>query len=541
MGLTVLGISGGHDANWCVWQDGKILGAFEKERFTRRRHDTGAVESLIGPSLRYLGLEAADIDVLATSEPVALGQTPGHTVIAGRRYERLNDWQWQVARCLGRVIPCLSVPHHVAHAAYARYTSPFAETAVLTLDGGGDWYTVDAKASTTVSSWAGSKLEWIERIDNSDFGSLWFGYSDAIFRDSNAAGKLMGLAAFGTDRLVEAMRDRMLAPVRSVLSGAITVKDCWPDFDRPPFLPADSDWQRQEAKDAAFAVQQVTTEAGLSLAAAVRAVTGRDRLALAGGVALNGYLTTAIARKAGFASTFVPPAVNDGGIAVGAALFAAYHELGWEFDSQASSDLAFLGMEYPPEQACSALREAGFDGKPTDVGEAAAAAAEVLSRGGIVAWYEGRSEHGPRALGNRSILSSPLDDAFRQRLNSTVKFRESFRPVAPAVLAGEASRYFDLDWPSPFMMHIVNARASTRDSAPAVVHCDGTARVQTVAVGSSLGQIITAFARLTGMPIVVNTSLNVRTPIVETPAQAVEVFCRVPIDMAYVSGYLVAR
>ncbi len=167
MGLTVLGISGGHDANWCVWRDGQILGAFEKERFTRRRHDTGAVEPLIGPSLRYLGLEAADIDVLATSEPVALGQTPGHTVIAGRRCERLNDWQWQVARRLGRMIPCLSVPHHLAHAAYARYTSPFA--------------------------------------------------------------------------------------------------------------------------------------------------------------ALNGYLTTAIAREAGFAGTSVPPAVNDGGIAVGAALLAAYH------------------------------------------------------------------------------------------------------------------------------------------------------------------------------------------------------------------------
>jgi carbamoyltransferase len=142
---------------------GRILGAFEKERFTRRRHDTGEVESLIRPGLRYLGLVPEDIDFLATSEPVAMGQTPGHTVIAGRRYERLNDWQWQVARCLDRVIPCLSVPHHVAHAAYARYTSPFAQTAVLTMDGGGDACTVDAKASTTVSSWRGSKLEWIER------------------------------------------------------------------------------------------------------------------------------------------------------------------------------------------------------------------------------------------------------------------------------------------------------------------------------------------------------------------------------------------
>src|SRR5260370_41575056 len=133
-------------------------------------------------------------------------------------------------------------------------------------------------------------------------------------------------------------------------------------------------------------------------------------------------------------------------------------------------------MEYPPEQACSALREAG----PDDAGEAAATAAEVLSRGGIVAWYEGWSEHGPRALGHRSILSSPLDDAFRQRLNSAVKFREPFRPVAPAVLAGEASRYFDLDRPSPFLMHIVNAPAPPRHSAPAVVHRARAARGPTV-------------------------------------------------------------
>ena len=539
--MIVLGISGGHDANWCVCRDGELLGAWEKERFTRRRRDTGEVLSLVEGSLSGLGLTPADIDCLATSEPVKPDQPPGHRLLSGRRYERLDDWQWQVAKCLGRIVPCLSVPHHLAHAAYARFSSPFTDTAVLTVDGVGDEYTVDARAATTISSWRGSRLEWIERVDNADIGSLWFGYSHAIFDDRWAAGKLMGLAAFGTDRLVEEMRDRVVRPVHGTLEGAATVKDCWSDFDRPPFIERTGSWEDETARDAAFAIQAVTTEAGVSLASALRRMSGHTNLALAGGVSLNGYMTTAITREAGFNQVHVPPAVHDGGLAVGAALFAAHHELGADFDPSAPRELAFLGNGYSPERVARAVSESGVDATPHGVPEAVDRAAQVLADGGFVAWYEGRSEHGPRALGHRSILSSPLDDSYRGRLNSEVKFRETFRPVAPVVLEDDASRYFDLDRPSPFMMRIVDANPTTIAAAPAAVHRDNTSRVQTVGSESSLGQITARFGSLTGTPIVINTSLNVRTPIVETPEEALDVFSRSPIDLIYVDGYLAER
>jgi carbamoyltransferase len=170
--------------------------------------------------------------------------------------------------------------------------------------------------------------------------------------------------------------------------------------------------------------------------------------------------------------------------------------------------------------------------------EAADRAAQVLARGGFVAWYEGRSEHGPRALGSRSILSSPLDDGYRWRLNDEVKFREPFRPVAPVVREEDAAGYFDLDRPSPYMMRIVDALPPTVAAAPAAVHRDNTSRVQTVAPDSGLGLIASRFGELTGTPIVINTSLNVRSPIVETPAEALEVFRRSPIDLLFADGWL---
>jgi carbamoyltransferase len=539
--VIVLGISGGHDANWCVVRDGVLLGAFEKERFTRTRHDGGEVVGLVEPSLRQLGLAMTDVDCLATSEPVWQGQDPGHVVLGGRRYERLGDWQWQVARCLGRVLPCLSVPHHVAHAAYAHYTGAAPVDAVLTVDGGGDAYTVDAGAATTVSSWRGARLEWIERIDNSDIGSLWWAYAHAIFGDRQAAGKLMGLAALGSDRLVEAMRDRVVRPVTSVLDGAVTVKDFWSDFASPPFVRPGRGWQDPEAADVAFAVQAVTTEAGVSLARAARAVTGHPALALSGGVALNGYLTSAVARDAGFDTVHIPPAVHDGGIAAGAALFASHHELGVPWDPGAPRELAFLGPAHPAERVDRALRDAGLPHRRAERDEAVEAAADVLAAGGFVAWFEGRSEHGPRALGHRSLLSSPLTDAHRERLNREVKFREPFRPVAPVVLESDAARYFELDGPSLYMMRIVGARAAARREAPAAVHVDGTSRVQTVDGDCSLGRVIAAFGARTGTPIVINTSFNVREPIIETPEEALATFARAPIELLYLDGNLVSR
>lgn len=539
---VILGLSGGHDANWCIWQGGRIVGAFEKERFTRKRHDGGEVASLVAASLNYLGLTVRDVDIVATSEPVHKeGFDPGASRVSGRRYEAIDDWQWQCVKCLGSYYSCLSVPHHLAHAAYAYYSSPFPESAVITWDGGGDGYTVDAYAATSLSSWADGKLCWIERVENCDLGSLWFMYANAIFGDGHAAGKLMGLAALGSDRLVEPMLDRLLMPGKYLLDGALTVKSCWPEFDRPPFVQGSVGWQDRTARDVAFAVQAATTRVGVSIAKTLRKATGSRNLAIGGGVALNGYLNTAIGKEAGFDATFVPPAVNDGGIASGAALFAAHHELGLEFEPLATRPLDFLGLAYTSERCRAAVERSGLAYWEVDTTEAVGRAADALERGQMVAWYEGRSEHGPRALGHRSIFSSALDDRFRCRLNAEIKFREPYRPVAPAVLEEDASRYFDLDHPSAYMMYIVDAADVTRRSAPAAVHADGTARVQTVPRTSSLGQLVAALGDRTGVPMVINTSLNVRTPIVETPEDAVDVFVRSPIDLLHLEGLMIER
>lgn len=540
--MIILGISGGHDANWCVVRDGVLLGAFEKERFTRRRHDSGEVVSLIEPTLRFLGIERSEIDVVATSEPVHRDTEAGYRKLGGSKYKSPDEWQHQVIECLGRVLPCVSVPHHLAHAAYARYTTGFDNTAVITWDGGGDFYTEDAYSSTTVSSWRQGKLEWLQRLDNSDLGSLWFLYSRAIFGDGNAAGKLMGLAAYGTDRMVDAISDRFLAPVRGPFEGAWTIKNCWPDYYCPPFLKEGTiDWQLPVAKDIAFGVQALTNLSGLSIAAKARQVTGYNHLAISGGVALNGYLNTAIRRSGEFEQVFVPPAVNDGGIAVGCALFATHHVFELPWLCATPGPLEFNGMAYSTEQVDAALFRAGLSGKRVDADKAEEVAAEALSRNKVVAWYEGRSEHGPRALGHRSILSLPNRDSVRDYLNRQIKFRESFRPVAPVVLENEATNYFDIDWPSPYMMYIVNAKERTATYAPAAVHVDQTSRVQTVSEDCSLGRIVQRIGELTGTGIVLNTSFNVKTPIVETPQDAVEAFIKVPIDMLYIDGVLVEK
>jgi len=536
--VIILGLSGGHDANWCVWRDGAIVGAFEKERFSRRRHDGGDVTSYLIDTLCYLGLGMQDIDLVATSEPVALAQGPGHTLIGGRRYEHLTDWQWQSVRLLNRVLPCVSIPHHLCHAAYARYTCRAVDAAVVTLDGGGDQYTVNAGASSTVSSWTGARLDWIERIDYTDFGSLWAGYARAVFGSEHAEGKLMGLAAFGSHRLVTQMRDLVLVRAEGLFEGTTVVKNCWPDYRRPPLLPVSTSWEDPRAQDAARAVQEVTNEAALSIAKTARRLTGKSSLALAGGVALNGYMVELLATQAGFEQTFVSPAVNDGGIAVGAALFAAHHELGQALHVEGAPMSPFLGMDYAHWTTTETFGGLSASFGQMEREDAISEAADRLARGQIVAWYEGRSEHGSRALGNRSILSSPTSDAYRNKLNQEVKFRESFRPVAPAVLRERATDYFETSDDSPYMMRIVRCRESVEMEVPAVIHIDGTARIQTLDDSSGgLRQIVEEFDRITGIPLVVNTSLNVRTPIVETPRQAAEVFDSSPIDFIYINGY----
>jgi carbamoyltransferase len=536
--MIVLGVSGGHDANWCVVRDGEVLGAFEKERFTGVRHDAGEVTGLVPQTLAYLGLSIADVDLIATSEPVHRGKDAGYRKLAGAKYRTPDEWTHQVVECLGRILPCVSVPHHLSHAAYARYASTEPRTTVITWDGGGDFYTEDAYCSTSVSRWEGQKLVWLRRLRNSDLGSLWFTYARAIFGDGNHSGKLMGLAALGSDRLADRMRELFVRPLMPPFQGGITIKDCWPDYDLPPLIKGPLHWSDPHAADIAHAVQTITTEACLSIASQASAIAGKDALALSGGVALNGYANTALQASGLFERVFVPPAVNDGGIALGAALFAIHDvmEVPWLPGSQPT--WAFLGMGCSGEDAAQSLSETAFDWRPVEQEEAEHLAAVAVADHKVVAWFQGRSEHGPRALGNRSILALPADSGMKDRINGTIKFREPFRPLAPIVPQRVASEYFAIDYPSPWMMHIVSAKPPCVGAAPAAVHADGTARIQTVDTSTPVGRISEEVGELTGTPIVLNTSLNVRTPIVNDPAGAVAVFATTPIDVLFLEGHM---
>lgn len=537
--MTCLGLSGGHDANWALLRNGEILGAYEKERYSRIRHDGGEVASHALGTLQRLGMSAGDLSVIATSEPVHKGLETGARRLGGEKYRQIDKWEHQIVEAFGKILPAVSIPHHLCHAAYAAYTSPFVECMVVTMDAGGDFYTEQAYTCATISMWKNGRLSFIEAVPNVGFGSLWFGYSRAIFGDGNHSGKLMGLAALGDDSLVASFHDRFTAPLRGLFDNVRVVKDCWPDYEDPPFMAGVASWADPRAQAIARAVQSLTTTGGLDFVRKAQAATGARHLALSGGVALNGYLTTAIQESGLFSAVHVPPAVNDGGIALGAALFTHHHVLGHDYVPIGRGEICFLGEQYhSPLQ----IEEDGFNAVRLDADEASRMIAARLAEGAVAAVYEGRSEHGPRALGNRSLLASASVPGTRDKINRVIKGREPFRPLAPMVLKERAAEYFDMNWNSPHMMFIVKAKDSMLNACPEGCHSDGTARVQTVESSTGFStKVLSAYDKLTGVPVILNTSFNRSEPIVETPGQALETFRKIPVDIMWLDGWLLQK
>lgn len=539
--MVVLGICGGHDANWCVFKDGKLVGAFEKERFSRIRHDEGYVMDLVDETLEKLGISPDEVSIIATSEANFKGTDPGLHYIKKRIYDEPDQWIDMQVEYHGRIVPCFAVPHHLCHAAYSYYASNEDESVVLTWDGGGDFYTTNAYTSTSISYWKDKKIQWFERVSNSDLGSLWHIYSKVIFQNPFAAGKLMGLAATGDDSLVKVFSDYALRPVRGKLSPAFSIKNCWPDEDYPMFGNANH-WELTEAANVAYAVQDITIKAGIELANRAYSVSSSQKLCLGGGCALNGYLNTELSKKTLFEKVFVPPSVHDGGLSIGAVMFTINNILGVPTQNISEDELVFNGLDYSDDACVHALRKAGLKWRVTDSNEIHSYAAEQLRTGKIIAWYEGKSEHGPRALGHRSFLADSRLPGMKDRLNNTVKFRESFRPIAPVVLESDMKRCSDDIERSPFMMHIVSTSEEFQRVNPSAIHIDGSARVQTVNDDNPMEKIIRCLKEMDGGYSILNTSFNCREPIVETPFDAVHTFLKVPVDVLCMNGkYCIER
>ena len=540
--MRVLGVNAVfHDPAAALVVDGETVAAAEEERFTRRKHGKPPVafstwelpEQAARWCLRRAGLTADRLDAVAYSYDPALAP-PRTADVTADRWEALRTLYVERApRFLATALPGLDpgrvrfVPHHVAHAASAYHAAGWRDGAALVVDGRGE------RASHLAGAVRDGALTALAAQPLPD--SLGLVYESLTahlgFRRASDEYKVMALAAYGTPRFADALA----AAIHATGDGGFVARPpAWERF-APPL--ADGGGWRQAHADLAASVQRRLEDVLVALARWLHGRTGAARLAMAGGVALNCVANARLLRDGPFAEVFVQPAAGDAGTALGAALHVAA-ALG---DRPAPMATAALGRGWSDDELAGWLDDAGVAYERAD--DVAAAVADALAADGIVAWFQGRSEFGPRALGHRSLLADPRRAANVERLNA-VKGREPFRPVAPMVLAERAGALFDGRLPSPHMLftHVVADR--WRDRIPAVVHVDGTARIQTVdgAAEPLVARMLRAFERRTGVPVVVNTSLNTAgRPMVDDPRDALECFGSAPIDLLAIGPYLVRR
>jgi carbamoyltransferase len=538
---AVLGVNAVfHDSAAALVVDGEIVAAAEEERFSRRKHGKAPLafstwelpEQAARWCLEEAGLEAADLDAVAYSYDPSLA---GGEKATGDPWEDLRTtFAARAPRFLKTSLPGLDpgcvrfVPHHVAHAASAYHGAGFESCAVLVLDGRGE------VASHLAGHRRDGRLEVLAAQRLPD--SLGLVYEELTahlgFRRSSDEYKVMAMASYGRPSMLPELRER----IRVDGEGGFVARGI--DWDLlAPGLRGGDGWTPRHAELAA-SVQARLEEVLLELCEWLFERTGERRLAMAGGVALNCVANSRLLREGPFEEIWVQPAAGDSGTALGAATEVS-ERLG---AVPRPMRTAALGREWSEVELEGWLRTAAVPFERCD--DIAAAVAERLAANEIVAWHQGRGEWGPRALGHRSLLADPRDAANLERLND-IKGREQFRPVAPMVLESRAGEIFaDGPLPSPYMLFTHRVEAGWRDRIPAAVHVDGTARIQTVAPSEEplVARMLAEFARRTGVPVVVNTSLNTAgRPMVDDPRDALECFGSAPIDFLAIGPFLVSR
>ncbi len=540
--MKVLGVNAVfHDPAATLVIDGRIVAAAEEERFSRRKHGKPPVafstwelpEQAIAFCLRRARLAPKDVDVVAYSYDPALAPAAGDGV-TGDPWESLRTLFVERAphflATLGfNPAAVRFVGHHVAHAASAHLASPYATSAVIVADGRGE------RASSLLGRYdAAGRLDTLtaQELPHS-LGLLYEELTAHLgFRRSSDEYKVMAMASYGTPRHAGQLAELVHATVDG---GFRTEPVDWPAF--APALPKGGYGWTADHADLAASVQRVVEDVLLDLARWLHARTGERHLTMAGGVALNCVANARLLREGPFEEIWVQPAAGDSGTALGAALQVA-SDLG---DDVTPMGTAALGRDWDDDALAAWLDRAGVVYERAD--DIAVTVAETLAADGVVAWFQGRSEFGPRALGHRSLLADPRRTANVERLND-VKGREQFRPVAPMVLEDYAPEIFTGQHPSPHMLFVHDVAAAWRQRIPAVVHVDGTARVQTVSARDEplVAQMLEAFHALTGVPVVVNTSLNTAgRPMVDDPRDALECFGSAPVDLLAVGPFLVRR
>ena len=572
--MYILGINAYHaDASAAIILDGKLIAAVEEERFTRIKHTAGFPSNAVRYCLQQAGIKIQDVSYVAIPRKRSAQlfrklfwavKTPGFAIRRANVWQKFSSVKEELAIACGVSKDEIKaefnfVEHHIAHAASAFYCSPHLESAILTLDGLGDF------SSMVWGKGLGNKLN----VEGRTFFPHSLGlYYSAIcqylgFNNYGDEYKVMGLAPYGKPKYLDTFRNivqhnkelnynldleyfthhRSGADISWSAGKPLMPKLFSNAIERdlgPARLPNEP--LKEHHYDIASSLQTRLEEIIIGIANELYEKTGSNSLCYAGGVAFNCVVNGKILSQTPFENIYIQPAAGDAGLAIGGAAYLYHHSLGNKRSSFVM-DHAYWGPEYSEDLIKGSLISSGLDYVEMDDDVLAKYVAERISEGDIVGWYQGRSEWGPRALGNRSIVADPRRAEMKDILNSRIKHREDFRPFAPSILEEFTAEWFEQEYQSPFMQMTYQVNPNKVSDIPAPTHVDGSGRLQTVNASNNQKyyKLIKEFHGITGIPVVVNTSFNDNEPIVNTPDEAIASFMRTKMDTLAIGPYFVRR
>ena len=566
--MYILGISCYyHDSSAALLKDGKVIAAVEEERFSRTKFDDSFPKQAIDWCLKESGISPKNLDSVAFYDKPIL------------KFERLLDNYIAVAPkglySFLSVIPkwihkrvwvkdeilkhlkgfngtIIFPEHHVSHAAHTFFTSPFNESAILTVDGVGEWTTTAFGSAHDTTIELTNDIRWPHSV-----GLFYSAFTYFLgFKVNEGEYKLMGLSAYGKPKYYDLIM-KNLVDVKDDGSVHLNMKYFSFTYDKVMtnqnfsdlfgITPRKEDSNAEQIHyDIAASAQLVLEEILLRMVKHVHKKTGMKNLCLGGGVALNGVVNYRILKEGPFENLHIPPSPGDAGSAVGCAQYLYYchkkNKRKLEHNAEMIQNNVYVGPSHSNDEIKSFLDMNKIHHKYLETDSLLETTAQLIAEGNVVGWYQGKMEWGPRALGNRSILADPRNAEMKYILNEKIKHRESFRPFAPCILEEHLSEYFDIDIPSPYMLFV--APVKKPEKIPAVTHVDGTSRLQTVSKDTNplYYDLIKEFYKITDVPVLINTSMNVRgEPIVNTLEQAYNMIIKTDMDYLVMGNYNIKK
>lgn len=575
--MVILGFNCyGHDSAASLVIDNKVVFAVEEERLNRKKHYGGLPVNAIRECLKSANLRLGDIDHITffwkpaisyskipvyflkfiDKVPILLREQRTFTMEENLGMLNYLGDMLKLPRTIKKLFPEENkvrfrfhlIEHHLCHAASAFFVTPYEEAAILTIDGAGEWTTA------LMAHGKGTQIKKIRSVDTPySLGAFYQAVGRYLgFEYIEGPGKLMGLSSYGNKnseeyeqmkKIVQLLPDGRFKFDMSYLSYHYTRKKGLTDKFEKIFGPPHArrgDWSQHQLNIAA-AVQHIAEDVMLHMAEGLKKATGSENLCIAGGVGLNSVSNGLLVKSGLFKNIFIQPAAGDSGTTMGSALYLNHCMLNNK--REYVLDTAFLGPGYSDKDYDQEIKKHNLPFVKTQK-KYAEFAAKKLAEGKILGWFQGRMEFGPRALGNRSIIASPLISNIKDTLNARVKFREGFRPFAAIVLQEDCGKYFDCDYPNPYMLMVYNVRNEFLGKLPGITHVDNSVRIQTVneTENPQMRELLLAFKKETGYSVLINTSFNIKgEPIVCSPHEAVDSFVRADMDYLVIGNYIVAK